>query len=410
MKWGETVMGKPLKHIKVLDFTRVLAGPYCTMILANMGAEIIKVEKPGSGDDSRDFGPFVNGQSAYFISINRGKKSIAVDLKSEKGVDIVKELVKQVDVVVENFRPGTMEKLGIGYETLKGINPKVIYGALSGFGQTGPYSKRPAYDMIAQGMGGIMSITGQEDGEPVRVGTSIGDITTGMLGAIGILSSLADVSLSGLGRMVDVAMLDGQIAILENAISRYAASGTVPKPLGARHPSIAPFEAYRTRDSFVILACGNDSLWEKFCTLVERKDLLGMDCFKTNADRTKNADKLKQYLSEVFSARTTEEWNIFLNKNGIPCGPINTIDKLFNDPQIKARNMLVEVEQPGAGKLKVAGNPIKLSGMEDGLPGSPAPCIGQHTREILSKYLGLTAEQLDALIIESIIECSEVDS
>ncbi len=380
-------MRKPLEHIKVLDFTRVLAGPYCTMILANMGAEIIKVERPGIGDDSREFGPFINGQSIYFISLNRGKKSIALDLKQPESIKIIKELVKEVDVVAENFRPGTMEKLGLGYEELKKINPRLIFATMSGFGQTGPYSRRPAYDMIVQGMGGIMSITGQEGGEPVRVGTSIGDIIAGMFGAIGILAALADRDISGQGRMVDVAMLDGQLAILENAISRYTATGEAPKPLGARHPSIAPFEAYKTKDSYVIIACGNDRLWESFCKLVGREDLLEMDIFKTNPDRVANVEKLKEYMTEITMERTTAEWDEYLNKNGIPCSPINTIDKLFADPQVLARNMLVEVEQPGAGKIKIAGNPIKLSGMEEELPSEPAPQIGEHTELILKKYL-----------------------
>jgi len=388
-------MRKPLEHIKVLDFTRVLAGPYCTMILANMGAEVIKVERPDIGDDSREFGPFINGQSVYFISLNRGKKSIALDLKKPESIEIIKKLVKEVDVVVENFRPGTMEKLGLGYEELKKINPRLIFATMSGFGQTGPYSRRPAYDMIVQGMSGIMSITGQEGGEPVRVGTSIGDIVAGMFGAIGILAALADRDISGQGRMVDVAMLDGQLAILENAISRYTATGEVPKPLGARHPSIAPFEAYKTKDSYVIIACGNDKLWESFCRLVGREDLLEMDIFKTNPDRVKNVQKLKEYLTEIFMQKTTAEWDEFLNKNGIPCSPINTIDKLFTDPQVLARNMLVEVEQPGAGHIKISGNPIKISGMEEEIPSDPAPQIGEHTEYILKKYLGMDYKKED---------------
>ena len=396
-------MRKPLEHIKVLDFTRVLAGPYCTMILASMGAEIIKIERPGSGDDSRDFGPFMNGQSAYFVSINRGKKSIALDLKSPKAIELVKELVKEVDIVAENFRPGTMEKLGIGYEELKKINPKLIFATMSGFGQTGPYSKRPAYDMIVQGMGGIMSITGEEGGDPVRVGTSIGDITAGMFGTIGILAALVDRDISGEGRMVDVAMLDGQLSILENAISRYTATGEVPKPLGARHPSIAPFEAYKTKDSYVIVACGNDALWEKFCKLTSREDLLAMDEFKTNPDRVKNVRKLKEYMTEIFGQKTTAEWDEYLNKNGIPCSAINTVDKLFTDPQVAARKMLVEVEQPGVGKIKIAGNPIKLSGLEEEIPKDAAPQIGEHSELILKKYLGYTDEQIAELKKENII-------
>ena len=396
-------MRKPLEHIKVLDFTRVLAGPYCTMILANMGAEIIKIERPGSGDDSRDFGPFMNGQSAYFVSINRGKKSISLDLKSPKAIELVKELVKEVDIVAENFRPGTMEKLGLGYEELKKINPRLIFATMSGFGQTGPYSRRPAYDMIVQGMGGIMSITGEEGGDPVRVGTSVGDITAGMFGAIGILTALVDREISGVGRMVDVAMLDGQLSILENAISRYTATGEIPKPLGARHPSIAPFEAYKTKDSYVIIACGNDALWEKFCKLAGREDLLTMDIFKTNPDRVKNVRKLKEYMNEIFGQKTTAEWDEYLNKNGVPCSAINTVDKLFTDPQVEARKMLVEVEQPGVGKIKVAGNPIKLSGLEEEIPKDPAPQIGEHNELILKKYLGYTDEQIAELKKENII-------
>lgn len=396
-------MRKPLEHIKVLDFTRVLAGPYCTMILANMGAEIIKVERPGTGDDSRDFGPFMNGQSAYFVSINRGKKSISLDLKSPKAIELVKELVKEVDVVAENFRPGTMEKLGLGYEELKKINPRLIFATMSGFGQTGPYSRRPAYDMVVQGMGGIMSITGEEGGDPVRVGTSIGDITAGMFGAIGILASLIDREISGEGRMVDVAMFDGQLAILENAISRYTATGEVPKPLGARHPSIAPFEAYKTKDSYVIIACGNDALWEKFCKLTGREDLLEMEIFKTNPDRVKHVRELKKYMTEIFSQKTTAEWDEYLNKNGVPCSAINTVDKLFSDPQVEARKMLVEVEQPGVGKIKIAGNPIKLSGLEKEIPDEPAPQIGEHSELILKQYLGYTDEQIAELKKDNVI-------
>lgn len=396
-------MKNPLEHIKVLDFSRVLAGPYCTMILANMGAEIIKVERPVYGDDSRAYGPFLNGQSAYFISINRGKKSISLDLKSSRAIEIVKDLVKEVDIIVENFRPGIMEKLGIGYDVLKEINPKIIFASISGFGQTGPYSKRPAYDMIVQAMSGIMSITGEEGGAPVRVGTSIGDITAGMFGSIGILAALVDREVTGKGRMIDVAMLDGQIAILENAISRYHATGISPKPLGRRHPSIAPFEAYKTKNSYVIIACGNDALWQKFCKLVGREELLNMEAFKTNDDRVKNVDRLKEYMSEIFLKKTTEEWDNYLNKNGVPCSPINSMDNIFCDPQVNVRRMLVEVQQPGIGKIKVSGNPIKMTGLINELPDDPAPEVGEHNEVLLKKYLGYSDEQIEQLRIENII-------
>lgn len=396
-------MRKPLEHIKVLDFSRVLAGPYCTMILTNMGAEIIKVEKPETGDDARSYGPFLKDQSAYFISINRGKKSISLNLKSNEALEIIKELVKKVDVVVENFRPGTMEKLGLGYDVLKEINPALIFSSISGFGQTGPYSGRPAYDMIVQGMGGIMSITGEKGGSPVRVGTSIGDITAGLFGAIGILAALEDRQITGVGRMVDVAMLDGQIAILENAISRYTATGEIPSPIGGRHPSIAPFEAYKTKDSYVIIACGNDSLWQKFCRLTMRNDLLEAEMFRTNMDRVKNVEKLKTYMDEILGQKTTEEWNDYLNKNGVPCSLINSIDMLFCDPQVNARKMLVEVWQPGAGNLKIAGNPIKMTGLDNELPDTPAPEVGEHSETILKTYLGYSEEQIKQLKEDKVI-------
>jgi CoA:oxalate CoA-transferase len=274
---------------------------------------------------------------------------------------------------------------------------------MSGFGQTGPYSQRPAYDVIVQGMGGIMSITGYPEGEPVRVGTSIGDITAAMFSAYGILAALIDRDISGEGRMVDVAMLDGQIAILENAISRYAASGQTPKPLGARHPSIAPFGAYKTSDGYILLACGNDSLWEKFCRLVNHVELTAMEEFKTNAERTKHADDLKGFLDEIFSQNSTAYWNEFLNGNGIPGSSINTIDKLFENPQIAARNMLVEVEQPGVGAFKIAGNPIKMSGLQQEIPDEPAPAIGQHTEEILTRYLDYSKEEVAQLREKGIV-------
>lgn len=397
---------KPLEGIKVLDLTRVLAGPYCTMVLANLGADIIKIERPGTGDDSRDFGPFVNGESIYFVSINRGKKSIAIDLKTKEGKELFLELVKEVDVLAENFRPGTMEKLGLGYDVLKEVNPRLIYAAMSGFGHTGPYSMRAAYDMIVQGMGGIMSITGQPGGEPIRVGTSIGDITAGLFGAIGIVASLISRETTGKGQKVDVAMLDGQVSILENAIARYTAAGEIPQPLGSKHPSITPFEAFKTKDSWAILAAGNDALWKSFCVAVNREDLLEDPRFATNDERNNNHDILKPIIDEIFIEKTTDEWLDILNEAGVPVSPINSVDKLFTDPQVEARNMLVEVEQPGVGKIKVAGNPIKLSDIppEEEVPKEPAPSIGQHTEEILKNLLGLDDKRVKELIDKKVVE------
>jgi CoA:oxalate CoA-transferase len=391
---------KPLHGIKVLDFTNVLAGPYCSMILANMGAEVIKVEKPGSGDDSRAFGPHINGESVYFLSINRGKKSIVCNTKTEAGREVFMRLASKVDVLVENLKPGAMKRMGLGYETLRQINPGLVYVAVSGFGHSGPYSQRPAYDMIVQAMGGIISITGEPGGPPVRVGTSIGDIVAGMYGAFGAVSALYQRRDTGLGQKVDIAMLDCQAAILENAVSKYSATGVVPAPLGLRHAAIAPFEAYKTADSNIVIACGNDNLFTRMCAAIGSPELSQDLRFDTNANRMGNVQALAALIQKKISQRTTKEWMDLLVQEGIPCGPINTIDKLFEDPQIKARNMLVEVEQPNIGKIKVAGNPVKLSSVrpEDELPKSPAPAIGEHTHEILVELLGYSGEEADRYI------------
>ncbi|MBA7629068.1 Acetyl-CoA:oxalate CoA-transferase [subsurface metagenome] len=394
---------KPLEDIVVLDLTRVLAGPYCAMILANMGAKMIKVERPETGDDSRSFGPYKNGQSAYFVSLNRGKKSIAIDLKKPEGKQIIKELAKVSDVVLENFRPGTTRKLGLSYDVLSKINPRIIYAAVSGFGHSGPYSERPAYDMLAQGMGGIMSITGQPGGEPTRVGSSIGDIIAGMFGAIGIISAIYERVFTGKGQMVDVAMLDGQVAVLENAIARYAINGEVPGPLGSRHPSISPFGGFKTKDSWVIIACGNQIIWERFCRAIGREDLMEIPEFATNDKRTENYKKLKPIMDEIVQQKTTQEWLELLEKHNVPSGPINTIDKLFDDPQVKSRNMLIKVKQPGMGTIYVAGNPIKLSTLKEEAVTDPAPKIGEHSEEILKTFLNYSDAMINELKAKNII-------
>jgi CoA:oxalate CoA-transferase len=394
---------KPLEDIVVLDLTRVLAGPYCAMILANMGAKIIKVERPDVGDDSRSFGPYKDGQSAYFVSLNRGKKSIAIDLKKPEGKQIIKELTEVSDVVLENFRPGTMKKLGLSYDVLSKINPRIIYAAVSGFGHSGPYSQRPAYDMIAQALGGIMSITGQPGGEPTRVGSSIGDIIAGMFGAIGIISAIYERVFTGKGQIVDVAMLDGQVAVLENAIARYAINGEVPGPIGSRHPSITPFGGFKTKDSWVIIACGNQAIWERFCQAVNRGDLLEVEEFKTNEKRTENYEKIKPILNEITIQKTTKEWLKIFESASVPASAINTVDKLFNDPQVKARKMIIETEQPGMGKIYVAGNPIKLSTLTEELVTDPAPRIGEHTDEILQSLLNYDDTRISQLKKQEIV-------
>jgi len=387
---------KPLENLLVLDLTRVLAGPYAAMILADFGANVVKIEPPKTGDDSRAFGPFIKNESVYFMSLNRGKRSITLNLKNPQAVDLFKEMAKKADVVLENYRPGTMERLGLGYEDLRKINPRLIYAACSGFGHTGPYSDRPAYDVIVQGMGGIMSITGQEGGEPTRVGASIGDITAALFTVIGILTALYNRQLTGLGQKVDVAMLDCQVAILENAIARYLSSGTVPQPLGNRHPSITPFEAFKARDGYVIIAVGNDKLWAEFCRLLDRPDLASDARFADNPSRTANQKALKAILDPIFATRTVDEWLAALSAAGIPCGPINTIDKVISDPQILAREMIVETEHPVAGRVKMANLPIKMSATP-GKVEKPAPLLGQHTAEILAELLGLTMSDVEKL-------------
>lgn len=387
---------KPLAGLVVLDLSRVLAGPYASMMLADFGANIIKIEPPKVGDDSRAFGPFIGKESAYYMSLNRNKRSMTLNLKEQAAKDLFKEMVKKADVVLENYRPGTMEKFGLGYEELKKINPKIIYAACSGFGHTGPYMDKPAYDIIVQAMGGIMSITGPEGGDPTRVGASVGDITAGLFAAIGVLLAAYHRERTGEGQKVDVGMLDCQVAILENAISRYLVNGVVPQPLGNRHPSITPFESFTAKDGYVIVGAGNDRLWEKLCNLLERPDLTHDARFATNALRTQNVKELKVILDSVFKNKTIDAWLELLEEAGIPCAPINTVDKVINDPQIKARDMIIDLKHPVAGDMKVPGIPIKMS-KTPGAVETPAPLLGQHTEEILSELLGYSKEQVAQL-------------
>ncbi len=368
----------PLNGITVVDLTRVLAGPYCTMVLSDLGARVIKVEPPGVGDDSRGIGPFVKvpvpndtesdgnpasspsssspsppemaDMSAYFMSLNRAKESIAIDLKSEADRDVFEALLARADVLVENYRPGTMDKLGYGWDWAHARFPRLIYAAASGFGQTGPYARRPAYDMVVQGMGGVMSITGHEDGPPTRVGTSIGDITAGLFTAIGINAALYHRTLSGQGMMIDVAMLDSQVAILENALARYQATGTVPGPIGARHPSITPFEALATADGYVIVAAGNEGLFGVLCRAIGRDELAADPRFASNHLRTENHGALKPLIEAALAGQPTAHWLAVFEDAGVPAAPINDVAQVMADPQVLARNMVVPVEGlPGGG-------------------------------------------------------------
>jgi len=387
----------PLENIKILDLSRVLAGPYCTMILSDLGAEVIKVEIPETGDDSRSFGPFLNGQSLYFLSINREKKSISLNLKTERGKELLKELVKKVDVLVENYRPGTMEKLGLGYEELKKINPSLIYAASSGYGHTGPSSQKASYDILAQAMGGVMSITGWPDAPPTRVGMSLGDITASLYTAIGILAAIHQRTTTRLGQKVDIAMLDCQVSILENAITRYQVEGSSPQPLGNRHPTITPFQAFKASDGYFVIAAGNDGLWAKLCEVLGRNELINDPRFSTNKLRTQNIEPLNAELGVTFATRSATEWIEAIDQAGIPCGPINTIDEVMADKQVLSRNMIVDVDDPKAGKVKIAGNPIKMSYLLEKPYRDPAPDIGEHNDDIYSGLLYLSSSEIDLL-------------
>lgn len=396
-----------LTGIKVLDMTRVLSGPYCGMMLADMGADVIKLEMPGYGDDSRHYGPFRkdeegNDVSAYFSSINRNKRSVTLNLKKPEAQEIFKRLAAGVDIVIENFRPGTMKKMGIDYDVIREINPRIIYAYISGFGQNGPYAGRAAYDGIVQAMGGVMSITGPKGGKPVKVGTSIGDIIAGMFCAYGILAAYINLQKTGKGQYVDVAMLDCQVAILENAISRYLASGKIPHPTGNTHTSIFPFETFETATADIMIAAGNNSLWKKLCAVLDMPEL-GEDVrFAENPDRDRNHDEMFELLSERLRLRDGEEWVKLLDEAGVPCSLINTMDRVLENEQLKARSMFIDIEHPGVGTEKLIGIPIKM-GDTPGSIRKAAPDLGEDTRKVLREYAGLTDSEMDALESEGVI-------
>src|SRR5947209_15578663 len=353
-------MTGPFSGVLIIDLTRVLAGPFCTMMLAELGARVIKVEHPQGGDDSRSFDPFVDGKSTYFASLNRSKESIVLDLKDGGDREVLLALVRRGDVLVENFRPGTMEHVGLGYEQLRALNPRLIYAAISGFGHTGPWSHRPAYDIIVQAMGGLMSVTGQPDGPPTKAGSSIADITGGLFTLAGIASALYHREKSGAGMKVDVSMLDGQIAILERPVARYTATGQAPERLGNRHPSITPFEPYDTANRPLIIAAGNDTLFARLCQALGRPELTADTRFVSNRDRNRHADELKSALEAVLRTAPAEHWLGILDAAGVPCSLINTVADAVEHPQVIARNMIIT-----ASGLRMAGNPIKLSAFPD---------------------------------------------
>ena len=392
-------MSGPLAGIRVLDLTWVLSGPYAAMNLADLGAEVIKVERPPFGDIARTTGPFIDDESAYFISINRGKSSIAIDLRSAEGKDIFLNLAQSADVVMENFTPGVMDKLGLGYAALSTRNPRLIMCSISGFGQTGPDRDLPALDVIVQGAGGIMSITGEPGRPPVRVGTSIGDIAAGLFATVGILAALHDRTASGLGQYLDVSMLDCQLAIQENAFARYFVTGETPGPLGTRHPSATPFQAFPTADGYVVVALSwsGESQWQLLCGFLGLTELIDDERFETSGKRTKNHAELEPLLNAAFRSRTTAEWLADFRPAGIPCGPLNTIAEVVAMPQVQARQMIVELEHPKVGPVQMITCPVKFSRTPAGIQGPP-PSVGQDTRRVLRDIAHLDESTIDRLI------------
>ena len=401
----------PLAGLTVLDLTWVLSGPYAAMTLADLGADVIKVERPPYGDIARTTGPHLRAdsddtleESSYFFSINRGKRSVAIDLRAEAGNQLFRTLVGGADVVLENFTPGTMDRLGVGYPALRAINPRLVYCAISGFGQTGPDRELPALDVIVQGMGGIMSITGEPGRPPVRVGTSIGDVAAGLYAAVGILAALRERERSGEGQFVDISMLDCQLAIQENAYSRYFATGELPGPLGTRHPAATPFQAFPTKDGYIVvaLAFGAENQWQLMCGFLGLTELLDDERFETSGKRTANHAALEPLLNAAFSQRSTSEWLADFQAVGIPCGPLHTIAQAAASAQVAAREMLVNVQHPKGMSLTIVNSPVKLSRTPAGVKGPP-PTIGQDTRAVLRELGGLDEETIERLLAAGVV-------
>jgi len=401
-------MAGPLSHIRVLDLSRVLAGPWAGQNLADLGAEVIKLERPGKGDDSRAFGPpwlkDGNGadthESAYFACANRGKKSVTLNLSDPEGQKIVRELVATCDVLLENYKVGDLARYGLGYEDLKKVNPKLIYCSVTGFGQTGPYKERPGYDFMIQGMGGLMSITGERDGlpgaGPQKAGIPIADLMTGMYATISVCAALAHRAETGVGQHLDLALLDCQVAVLANQGSNYLATGESPPRLGNAHPNIVPYQTFKTADGDVILACGNDNLFRKFCEVGACQHLVADKRFATNGKRVANRAALTEILDALFAKRTTRDWVEALEAAGVPNGPINTLEQVFEEPQAIARGLRFEMPHPVAGKIPLIRSPMRFSATPI-VHLVPPPLLGEHTDEILRKRLGRSAEDIAKL-------------
>ncbi|ASC64294.1 CoA transferase [Achromobacter denitrificans] len=398
----------PLTGIRVLDLTRVLAGPWCTQNLADLGAEVIKIERPGSGDDTRAWGPPYlkdeagndTSEAAYYLSANRNKLSVALDIASPRGAELVRELALQSDILVENFKVGGLSKYGLDYDSLKEINPRLIYCSITGFGQTGPYASRPGYDFMIQGMGGLMSITGERDdlpgGGPQKAGVAVADLMTGMYSTVGILAALHERSRSGVGQHIDMALLDCQVAMLANQNLNFMTSGSAPKRAGNAHQNLVPYQVFAASDGHLIVAVGNDSQFRNYCGAIGLPELSADPRFSTNPQRVKNREELVPLLAERMATGERDHWLAALEGVGVPAGPINTLDQVYEDPHVLARGMKRELPHPAAGKVPMAASPLKFSGSPVEYR-RPPPMLGEHTGQVLSERLGLSAEEIQAL-------------
>jgi formyl-CoA transferase len=387
----------PLDGIRVLDLTRILAGPYCTMFLGDLGAEVVKIEQPGVGDDTRGWGPpFVAGESAYFLSINRNKKSVTLDLKSKRGAELLRRLAEKADVLLENFRPGAMDRLGLGEAQMRGLNPRLIYASLSAFGADGPMKDSPGYDLILQAGAGLMSITGMPDGEPTKVGVAIIDVVAGLMLGKSIVAALFARERSGTGQKIETSLLEAAVASLINVGTNYLVSGEIPGRWGNAHPSIVPFQSFKTSDGYLVVAAASERIWPRLCAALDMAKLADDPRFATNAQRVEHREELIGMLAPAFIKKDTTTWVRLLSGAEVPCSPVQTIDQVFSSPQVLHRKMLVEVKHPKAGTIALAGLPVKLAGT----PASvrlPPPLLGEHTEEVLRSWLGMDGEEIAEL-------------
>lgn len=387
----------PLRGIRVVDLTRILAGPYCTQALADAGADVVKVEEPGKGDDTRGWGPpFVEGESTYFLSVNRGKRGITLNLKDPRGRELLWRLLDHADVLVENFRPGTLDRLGFAYDAVRARRPRIVYASISGYGADGPWGGRPGYDAVVQGEGGLMSITGAADGPPFKVGASLVDVLAGMTAFQGILLALVRRQQSGEGARVESTLLESLLPTLTYQASTWLLAGQVPARLGNRHPSLAPYETFEASDGHVVVGVGSEPLWRSFCDVVGRRDLAADPRFDTNARRVSNYEALRSVLAPILRSRTVDEWMAALGEAGIPGGRVRTVAEALANPQVEARGLLLDVDHPRAGRGRYLGSPVGLDGAGRGSR-RPPPLLGQHTEEILGEWLGLPAAEVGDL-------------